>query len=180
MALKKLSILIATMPSRVTHLFCLAGVLVPQLTEEVEVILDGSMDYNIGTKRNRLLAKASGEYVVFIDDDDSVSPEYVQLILGAIKSKPDCVGTSGVIAINGNIPKQWHISKVYKYWHESGGVYYRTPNHISPVRRELAVETGFADMSFGEDADYSKRLFPLLKTEVVIPDNIYNYIYFDK
>lgn len=135
------------------------------------------MLYNIGTKRNKLLEQAKGDYIVFADDDDSLAYNYVEKILEAIESGPDCIGISGVITTNGKNEKPWHISKDYGHWYEANGVYYRTPNHISPVRRELALAAGFPEIQFGEDAEYSRRLLPMLKTEVKIPGILYYYRY---
>lgn len=174
----KLSILIATMPSRAGYLFRLAGILTPQLTDDVEVVIDCSMEYNIGTKRNKLLEIAKGDYIAYIDDDDTVSIDYVSKILGALGA--DCIGISGVITSNGSNARQWHISKEYMHWHEKDGTYLRTPNHISPVKRELALKAGFPEIASGEDAEYSLRLFPLLKTENKIEGNIYWYDYKSK
>ena len=174
----KLSILIATMPSHAAHLDNLVSILRPQITKEVEIITDSSMNYNIGTKRNKLLSRASGEYIVFIDADDRVSPKYVELILNAMGA--DCIGISGYITTNGGNMKQWHISKDYGYWYEKDNVFYRTPNHISPVRRELALQAGFPEVTRGEDAEYSRRLFPLLQSENKIGGNIYHYDYHSK
>jgi glycosyltransferase involved in cell wall biosynthesis len=177
----KLSILIATMPSRQAQFNCLMGNLYTQ-TEylpEVEILSDASMEYNIGVKRNKLLSLAKGQYVVFCDDDDRVSGNYVSAILKAIETKPDCVGISGHITFNGYNRKQWHISKEYKGWFERKEIYYRTSNHISPVRRELALQAGFPEIAFGEDYEYSMRLLPFLKTEVIIPENLYFYDYIE-
>ena len=65
-------------------------------------------------------------------------------------------------------------------WHQSGGIYYRTPNHISPVKRELALQAGFPEIAFGEDHEYSKRLLPLLKTETIIKENLYHYDFYEQ
>lgn len=177
----KLSILIATMPIRSGMLQNLLAVLEPQcLNQPVEILTDNSMLYNIGVKRNMLLNRAQGEYVVFCDDDDLVSADYVQKILAATETNPDCIGMSGLISFNGREERQWHISKEFKYWYEQLGIYYRTPNHISPVRRELALQVMFPPISFGEDHEFSKNLWPLLKTEVVIPGNLYYYRYVQK
>lgn len=173
----KLSILIATMPSRVNKFCDLILLLQKQQTDEVEIRADKSMEYNIGTKRNKLLQQAKGEYVVFIDDDDHVSDNYVSLILEACKTGVDCIGINGKITTNGDNPHTWRISKQYGSWFENFGVYYRTPNHISPVRRELALQAGFPEISFGEDAEYSRRLLPLLKNETIITQPIYHYDY---
>lgn len=178
-----LSILIATIPSRLDKLDNLMSCLNPQwdrLHELVEVIIDPVISYNIGTKRNKLLQKAQGDYIVFIDDDDHVSLNYVKLILEAAETSPDCIGISGIITTNGAKQKQWHISKDYGRWFERNGIYYRTPNHISPVKRELALKAGFPEIQFGEDAEYSKRLLPFLKSEVKIKGNIYHYDYWQK
>lgn len=174
----KLSILIATMPIRKEKLKNLLSILEPQvLGQPVEILTDDSMLYNIGVKRNYLLNRAKGEYIVFVDDDDLVSPDYVENILRATETKPDCIGISGTIIFNGHEQKQWHISKSFKGWFEQLGIYYRTPNHISPVRRELALQVMFPPIQFGEDFEYSTNLLPLLKTEVVIPGNLYFYRY---
>jgi len=100
------------------------------------------------------------------------------LILEAIQSNSDCIGISGIITTNGRDQRQWHISKEYGHWHTApDGTYLRTPNHISPVKRELALQAGFPEIPFGEDAEYSRRLLPLLKTETIIKENIYHYKY---
>jgi hypothetical protein len=59
-------------------------------------------------------------------------------------------------------------------------VYFRTPNHISPVRRELALQAGFPDVTYAEDREYSKRLLPLCKNEAKIKGSIYHYKYISK
>lgn len=173
-----LSIMIATMPDRSKQFWDLFTFLeIQHQGKEVEIITDCSMDYNIGTKRNRLLEMASGEYVVFADDDDFVSHDYISKILKATESKPDCIGISGTITTNGENERQWHISKDFGSWYERDQIYYRTPNHISPVRRELALKAGFPEITHGEDYYYSMRLLPLLKSEVIIEGDIYYYDY---
>lgn len=174
----KLSILIATMPTRSQQLAELMAVLQPQIIGGIEVITDNSITYNIGTKRNLLLQMAHGEYVVYIDDDDMISHDYVRKILSATGA--DCMGISGKITTNGANEQQWHISKDFGHWFEFGQIYYRTPNHISPVRRELALQAGFPEISHGEDYEYSMRLLPLLKTENKVAGNLYFYKYCTK
>lgn len=173
-----LSILIATMPERQKSFDeLMLSLTCPEFNNHLEILVDSSKAYNIGTKRNKLLRQAKGDYIVFIDDDDEVSKNYIQLILEACKLNPDCIGISGIITTNGANERQWHISKDYERWYELDRVYYRTPNHISPVKRELALKAGFPEIQFGEDAEYSRRLLPLLKTEVKIPGNLYHYKY---
>lgn len=181
----KLSILIATIPQRKAMFEDLQS----QLTEQmigivdkygscpVEILSDDNTDDNIGEKRQKLLERAKGVYIVYIDDDDHVSGDYIEKILQATETNPDCIGISGFITRDNHWRKAWHISKDYNCWHETFNAYMRTPNHISPVRRELALQVGFKPISFAEDKDYSDRLLPLLKTEVIVPGELYHYDY---
>lgn len=179
-----LSILIATMHSRRDKFSLLLSFLDYQLQNDnrflVEILYDDSLSYNIGVKRNKLLEQATGEYIVFIDDDDEISPNYVSLILEACKHGTDCIGINGKITTNGRNERKWFISREYAGWSENNGVYYRTPNHISPVRRELALKAGFPNIAFAEDYEYSMRLIPLLKTEIKIEEPLYHYKYIDQ
>lgn len=175
----KLSILVATMPKREWKFNRILSKLDSQVPMNgcVEVLFDHSMDYNIGVKRNLLLDRALGDYIVFVDDDDMVSDDYTRKILQAMEGNPDCIGISGTITTNGKNERQWHISKEYGSWYEKNKVYYRTPNHISPVKREIAIKVRFPEISFGEDAVYSKNILPYLHTENIVKGNIYEYKY---
>jgi len=178
-----LSILIATLPQRLDQLDTLMIEVNKQCNpyhDQIEILIDPRIDINIGKKRNSLLQKAKGEYIVFIDDDDHIMPNYIWSIMQACSIGNDCVGISGIITTNGKNPRQWHISKEYQTWHTLNSIYYRTPNHISPVKRDLALQAGFPDISFGEDAEYSRRLYPLLKTETIIKGNLYHYDFYEK
>ena len=171
------------MPSRLEKLDVLMAELIKQsnpYSDQIEIVIDPVINYNIGTKRNKLLEKAKGDYVVFIDDDDHIMPNYIWSIIQACSIGNDCIGISGIITTNGKNQRQWHISKEYKTWHTANGIYYRTPNHISPVKRELALQAGFPEISFAEDAEYSRRLLPLLKTETIIKGNLYHYDFIEK
>jgi glycosyltransferase involved in cell wall biosynthesis len=166
------------MPSRKNLLTRLLNVLDPQRTDEVEIIIesdDGQMA--IGKKRNILLKKATGDYISFVDDDDLVTTHYVGKVLQAIETKPDCVGLQGIITFQGKSPRIFIHSMKYDKWFEENNVYYRCPNHLNPVKRDIALQVMFPENNFGEDRDYSQRLFPLLKNEVHINDTIYHYLY---
>lgn len=176
----KLSILIPTTAERSEVIKPLLQCLSIQATNEIEILLNNHETDCVGKKRNDLLKEAKGEYIVFIDSDDQVSDNYVALILEALRSKPDCLGINGVISTNRTIWKRWYISREYTHWYEVDDVYYRTTNHISPVKRELALKAGFPEISIGEDAVYSKRLRPWLHSEVKIEQSIYHYDYFSK
>ncbi|NJL70647.1 MAG: glycosyltransferase family 2 protein [Candidatus Competibacteraceae bacterium] len=177
----KLSILICSLGSRHAMLARLLNRLNPQLNENVEVLVEtdyGTM--SIGEKRNRLLDKATGDYIAFIDDDDLVATDYVSRILDAVKTEPDCVGIEGRMTTDGADPRTFIHSFRYKTWYEQNGIYYRNPNHLNPVKREIALKVRFPDKNHGEDRDYSMSLLPLLTTEVYLEGTTYEYLYITK
>lgn len=176
--MRKLSVLIPSTESRLEmtnellrqlHIQCIGN--------DSEVLVDWHETNCVGKKRNDLLKRAQGEYIVFVDSDDEVSPNYISQILNACSFNPDCIGINGTITTNGNDERQWFISKEYGKWFTHNGIYFRTPNHISPVRRELALQAGFPEIKFAEDYEYSMRLLPLLKTEYTIGEPLYKYKY---
>ena len=179
--MKKLSILICSLIKRDYLLQRLLNGLNPQVipyNDSVEILINSDTgEKTIGKKRNELILKATGDYICFVDDDDLVSNDYVQKVLSAISSRPDCCGIEGMITFDGSNPKKFVHSNKYKTWFESRGVYYRNPNHLNPVKREYATRVGFPEISRGEDRIYSERILPFLKTERYIIGTIYRYLY---
>lgn len=180
----RLSILIPTLTNRSFFLERLGKCLSPQLNDSVEVLIErDSGERSIGSKRNSLLEKAKGEYIAFVDDDDLISCDYISLILQATSSKPDCVGIH-LLHIEDTVLKGFTYHSIrYNSWFDTIDTttgykrYYRNPNHINPVKRELALECKFPEISMGEDKVYSKNILPLLKTEEYVVEPIYYYLY---
>lgn len=176
-----LSILICSLTKRYESLKALIKTL--GFHPRVEILVecdDGQM--STGAKRNELLKRAIGEYVTFIDDDDMVVPSYISNILDALQVGPDAVGFNGYISTDGKEQIEWRISKDYEYITkiENGKrVYLRYNNHLSPVKREIALKIGYPDKYFQEDYDYARRLHEsgLIKKEVIIHKHLYFYQY---
>lgn len=173
---KRLSILTVTIEPRKEIFRNLARVLHAQSDKQIELLAScDNGERSIGAKRNDLLLAAKGDYVVFIDDDDMVSPYYVSGILRGIQSNPDCCGIEGIITHKNVGPKKFIHSIQFEDWFEKDNIYYRCPNHLNPIKREIALDTMFADKSYQEDKDFSERLKGKLKTEVYIKGPIYFY-----
>ena len=174
---KKLSILICSIKGRESSLNKLLVVLDKQKTDDVEILIEvDDKQISIGAKRNILLKRAKGDYISFVDDDDMVAEDYVSKILKAIETNPDCCGVEGYVIHKRRRKSSKFIHSIqYKEWFEKKGIYYRCPNHLSPVRRELALRVMFPNLSYGEDRIYSNSLLKFLKTEVYIDGQIYYY-----
>jgi len=175
----KLSILIPSLEERKPKFEQLKAELANQMGKRnVEVLsLSDNRQMSIGQKRNMLLTQSTGEYVSFVDDDDMVSPDYIEKILNALTKNPDCSSLTGEIVFSDGYSRPFIHSLRYTQWiddHE-GKVYYRPPNHLNAVRRAIAVQVGFPPWNSGEDRSFSMGIRHFLKKEEWIEGVIYNY-----
>lgn len=139
---------------------------------QVEILsLIDNREKTTGAKRNELVQMAKGKYLVHVDDDDMIPRWYIEELLKAAQSDADCFSISGVITTDGGDEKVWHISKDLGYWAKfdsNGREYYeRYPNHITPMKREIAVQIKYPDQTVGEDFAFATALknSGLIKTE---------------
>jgi glycosyltransferase involved in cell wall biosynthesis len=180
-----LSILICTIPGRAkTFLPSILDQLKPQYEHDatVEVLyLGDNKSMTVGEKRNWLVKMAKGEYVVFVDDDDRIAPDYVTTLLSGITLRqdkgisPDAVCFHAEIRLNGGLPVPVYYSAKYGHDQNLPGKYLRIPNHLMCVKRRLALDTPYADISRGEDADYARRLLPKIQIEHLLAKTLYYY-----
>lgn len=180
----KLSVLVPTVEGREEMLQRLKNILIPQIAQAnkegviVELIIaKDNKEISIGRKRQKLLEGAIGEYIVFIDDDDTISSDYVSSILKNLGA--DAVGFLIDCYFDGTYTGRAKASRVYINWADNvdGFRYVRNIYHKTPHLKSLALQTGFKDQRFGEDYDYCMRLQPLIKTENFIDKILYFYQY---
>jgi len=181
------SILICSITSRKLLFERLYQFLTAQITEEdvsdkIEILVfEDDCVYPVGVKRNMLIESASGDFVAFIDDDDWVSDTYISNIYTVLKSNPkiDCVGFKGKIINESFGYKPFTHSINNKNYTEDNSCYYRPPNHLNPIRRELIKNVKFPHKNFGEDFDWSMEVANggILKNEVFIDKYLYYYYY---
>lgn len=179
------AILVLTLRRRRAYLARLMRRLEPQLCSRCRVFTyDEHEELPIGHRRQILLERIRKKpYVAFIDDDDLVAENYVSVVLDALEHHPDVVGFRGLYYEDGERKAESVFSVRCKMWDTRetplGTVHLRTPNHLCPVRRRIALEIGFPPIDHGEDADYSMRLmkqFPNLR-ETFINDHLYTYLF---
>ena len=171
----KLSILIPTVPSRKKLLDNLLEVLYPHITDEVElIVMMDNKKRTLGYKRQEMLWLAQWEYLVFIDDDDEITGDYVQSLLDATNSKPDVICYNVEISINWSEKHKVFYSKELTE-HFDGEYYYRKPNHLMCFRREIALKEPYNDLRFWEDSDYAERIYKYIQSEYIIDKVLYHY-----
>lgn len=180
----KLSILIPTVHTRrktflpriLESLYDQYDKLSNQREVEILVMMDNKT-IMLGSKRNTMVDNAQGEYVVFVDDDDRIEPDYIEQILQATQANADVITFQAKVSINGEEPKTCYYSSEYSKDHNTKDAYYRIPNHICAVKRSLAKQVEFPSILYGEDSGYAKLLKPLIKSEHKIDKVLYHYDY---
>jgi SAM-dependent methyltransferase len=173
-----LSILIPTLYDRAEKFSQLMMILGKQLTGEVELLTNiDDRTKTVGRKRQELLERSSGEYVVFVDDDDVIADDYVGSILTVLASKPDTVGFKAKIESlkNGKVCDVYYSIKYQYNTPEVNGALYRGTAHLTPIRRDIALRIGYKDISVNEDYLFSEQAVKLCKTEVLIDKFLYFY-----
>lgn len=143
-------------------------------------------EHSIGYKRNRLLKEADGLYVAFIDSDDRVAQDYVELLLEGIDHGMDCCSLNGIITEDGKNPLRFQHSirhNAYVTCPDAEEIrYLRYPNHLNCIRADIAKQFTFPETMHGEDTDWATQIHRsrLLRTEYDIPEVIYYYDYTSK
>ena len=179
------SILIPTLEERRAQFNRLAEKLRAQiaaasLEETVEICVDrDNREKSIGLKRNELIQRARGEFIAFVDDDDEIHDNYVSLICAALRDHPhvDCLGIRGIVYFRGTHPRQLIHSTQYDHYFSRGGVYYRPPYILNPLRRVIAQRYPFEAVNFSSDIDWAMRIARdrVLQREHMLDLDIYFY-----
>lgn len=179
------TILVPTVAPRAELFDRLLGILLPQLDAyDGRVSVLGYLNHGVpglGAIRDRMLAAASTEYVSFVDDDDTVTEDYVEQVMTRLDAEhPDHVGHRIEHIVDG-VHEQFveHSLRWWK-WGRKEGLLFRDFTHIDPIRREIAVRGSFVVRAGrAEDREWVRRVRPHLRngSESFIDTPIYHYRY---
>lgn len=148
--------------------------------EKVEILIDeDGKEKSIGRKRQDLLERATGDFVVAIDSDDDISTDYMAYIWNALTKHGDAIDHVGFLErcnINGELTVSI-FSHRHQKWDENkdGFDHIRCANPKSVIRRTKALEVGYPDLRYGEDRVFSEAVTPLLTIECFINKELYYY-----
>lgn len=174
----RLSILIPHVPgARTESLAELMDVLEPQLGDDAEVIIDDTPPpVSTGAKLNALYAKAQGDYVTQVADDDLVPEYYVEAIIEAAAADPDFIGWRQQMTHNGVLQDPVIIRPDLPY-ENAGGEMRRSLCVTCPIRREIGASVKFPDRTYGEDRAWEHAVLPKVRTWTFIDRIMYHYRY---
>jgi hypothetical protein len=181
MSAPTLTVLIATLGQRRGLLGRLLFGLMPQVDAaagRVKVLAywdNGETD--LAVKRQALVEAAGTDYVCHVDDDDTVTNDYVESILGALESWPDIVGLHMMVHRDGEPLKVAELSTKFTGWYEEPDRFCRDITHENPIRTSLARSVDFRDKATGdpEDAPWAAKLRGRITSEVTIERVLYHY-----
>lgn len=168
-----LSILIPSIPERREQLVRLTNELYKQCLSlqtahpslgSVEILVDDSIKFtegglSIGGKRDLLVQHAGGKYLCFIDDDDTVTPNYIETLVRLCNEGQHIITFRtlikndhywGIIDMNLETLTNTEVSP--------HGTINRTPWHICPVLSEIAKNEAFTDLNHNEDWTWMERV----------------------
>ena len=178
----KLSILIPTVPSRMDYFYPkLMKQLLAQTKNYKNIELLSLFDNKkrtIGVKRQDLLNLTKGEYLVFIDDDDRISDDYIYEIMTALEENPytDCVVFDTIYTDQGKNHKLCKYGIEFEYGDILGGKEWRgKPAHTMVYKSSIAKKHLFIDKQNGEDIEWVMRACTDIKVQTRIDKVLYYY-----
>jgi hypothetical protein len=184
-----LSILIPSIPKRADKLKKLFYILLNQIDQlaqhemlgKVEIVMDESKSFldgglSIGKKRQGLVNEATGKYLCFLDDDESIAPNYVETLLRLCNCDLDVCTFRSIIKLD----SAWgmvDMRLVYKTNDQFSPEYImrRPPWHICPVRSEFAKLYEFEDINNAEDYAWFKKVLTHCTTEAHTDKILFQY-----
>lgn len=152
---------------------------------DIEIIWDKSKKFldggpSIGEKRGNLVKRARGKYLCFLDDDEDISPRYLEALLRLTQEDKDVCTFR-------------NISKFDNYWcmvdlsihnpneqTRSNELVLRKPWHICPVRSEFAKQVEFPKINYGEDWQWFDKVLAMCRTEAKTKEVLHEYRHSNK
>ena len=145
----------------------------PGLRLEINELRD-NREMSVGMKRRLLLERATGKYVAFIDDDDSVTDAYFEDFLTCFTSGHDVMMLRGDMIGHTFVHSISHSLSGAMY---ANNMFIRPPNHLNPMLADFARLVTFEDAIRGEDLKWTIDLAKtgMLKHETPTTRVHYNY-----
>lgn len=148
--------------------------LVEFLIDDDRRFLDGGL--SIGKKRQKLVEMASGKYLCFLDDDESIAPNYLETLVRLCNEDNDVCTFRNITKLD----TFWTVVDMSLSHTENeqvtpDSIVKRKPWHVCPVRSEFAKLYEFEDSNYGEDWQWFERVLSHCQTEAKSNAIIHQY-----
>lgn len=147
----------------------------------VEIIIQGGKRFldgglSIGKKREDLVKKAQGKYLCFLDDDETIAPNYLETLMRLCHEGND-IGTFRALV---KLSNMWGVVNMSLNNLENeqlhpDGIVNRPPWHMCPVRSVYAKMFEFPDLNNAEDFVWMEQVLKCCKTESHSDKIIFQY-----
>lgn len=130
---------------------------------------------SIGDKRQAGLNRSNGKYVCWLDDDDGVSPDYIETLLRLAQADAD------ILVFNS-------FSRFDNFWcliqmnldflvdeQAFPGIVHRRPWHVCPFKRELVKNIKFPSENWDEDTAFVGKALQKCKTQAKTEAVLHEY-----
>ena len=181
-----LSILTASIPERADKLEMLTAKITAQigyLPVEHLVFLD-NRKRTIGAKRDALLRIARGTFIAYVDDDDTVSPDYVASLVEAIKTTASPNDQVDVITFAQFARVDEACAKIVFGLRQENQPFVpdtavlRAAWHVCAWRRSVAILSHFPESNYGEDWAFAEPLNRIARASIHL-DKVLHYYRFN-
>ncbi len=176
-----LSILIPVLPERYPQFMKLLHELQRQVSYMhlnnpslglIEILFDDRPGFlhggpSIGGKRNTLRQKAIGKYSIFLDDDETISPNYIETIVRLCEQDKDVISYRVLFKCD----HYWavlNMSLANKEDEQASPerIIQRKVWHVCAIRTEITLKENFDDsLNHNEDATWLAKIIPHLNSE---------------
>jgi len=181
-----LSILTASIPERADKLEMLTAKITAQIGDlpvEHLVFLD-NRKRTIGAKRDALLRIARGTFIAYVDDDDTVSPDYVASLIEAIKTTASPIDLVDVITFAQFARVDEAAAKIVFGLRQENQPFIpdtevlRAAWHVCAWRRSVAILSHFPESNYGEDWAFAEPLNRIARASIHL-DKVLHYYRFN-
>ena len=151
-------------------------------------ILVNEKNEGVSYSRNRIIDEARGRFLYFMDSDDTIEPNTIQLLYDAIIQHHVQVayGSYEIIDGIGNSPNEIYQKdalvlrgedELAMYAFKNNHIFHVSAcNHLISLRFLRQSNVRFIDASYWEDMVYTTELVTKIESAVLLPDITYHYL----
>lgn len=185
-----LSILIPTIPERHDRFTKLYNEVMRQKTlfdsfhdtiGLIEVIVDSGPKFldgglSIGKKRESLVKKAQAKYLCFLDDDESIAPNYIESLMRLCEQDKDICTFRAMVKME----NMWALVNMKLSQKENEQLtpdrtVNRPPWHMCPMRSIYAKTFPFQDINNAEDFEWMQKVLTCCTSEAHTDKILFQY-----
>lgn len=133
------------------------------LVDDSKGFLEGGL--SIGEKRQCLLDKAKGKYICYLDSDDWIAPNYLEALVRLCQSDMDVCTFKNMTKTSGYWAVINMLLGVDNEDATPSKTVMRSPWHICPIRRSIAIRHSFPKTNYGEDWEWLNEVLKECETE---------------